>query len=52
MNCPALLIQFDSDTWRPVGIFPIASDNQQAAWLRMLAERMLAALPKTEAREE
>ena len=50
MNPPALLIQFDADTWRPVAIFPIAGDNQQQAWLRMLAERMIEALPKVEAR--
>ena len=52
MNCPSLLIQFDADTWQPVSIFPIAETNQQAAWLRMLAERMIEALPKVEAGEE
>ena len=49
MNHPSLLIQFDADTWAPVAVFPVADNNQQAAWLRMLAERMIEALPKAEA---
>lgn len=49
-NHPALLIQFDADTWQPTAIFPIAGTNEQQAWLRMLAERMIEALPKVEAR--
>ena len=51
MNSPALLIQFDAETWTPTGIFPIAGTNEQQAWLRMLAERMIEALPKVEVSE-
>ncbi len=43
---PALLIQFDGESWAPVGIFPIAETTEQQAWLKILAERMLSSLPK------
>ncbi len=49
MNPPSLLITFNPDTWAPVAVFPVADNNEHAAWLRMLAERMIEALPKTEA---
>lgn len=51
MDAPALFIQFDADTWAPVAVFPVADTNQEAAWLRMLAQRMIEALPKPEVPE-
>ena len=49
-NPPSLLITFDAESWQPVAIFPVADNQEHAAWLRMLAERMIEALPKVDAR--
>lgn len=44
MNTPSILIQFDPNSFRPLLVLPVADTDVEAAKLRELADKMLAAI--------
>ena len=44
MNEPAVLIEFDHETWAPTAIFPNGRTDQETAKLREIADRMVEAV--------
>lgn len=52
MNCPALLIQYDPETWTPTAIFCMGRTDEETAKIQEIADIMLSRIEGAERSED